>query len=76
MARRDYEDDAREVARQRERTPRAWAMWDRLFDEMVKRGRDHRLEVALVALGARIDLGQEIGEIETKFYESIISEAA
>lgn len=38
--------------------------------------RRHRLEVALVGLGASIDNGREIGRYEVEFYEALLKEHA
>lgn len=74
--RRDYQHEADIIERQRARCPRACAMWDRLFDAMSRLGGNHRLEVALVGLGACIDKGREIGDQEATFYEALLTEAA
>jgi hypothetical protein len=56
-------------------------MWERLFDALSKSismwgEPNHRLEVALVGLGASIDHGREIGEQEIAFYEGLLGEVA
>jgi len=77
MSRRD--EAAREAEfheRRRARCPRAAAMLDRLISLLTDKGANHRLEMAIVGLGASLDAGREIGDREAEFYESLLTEAA